>query len=95
MRVNRGSTLITLAPFCWASVTYLKEMGWFSAALLPMIKNTVTVFDIDPVIGHRAASERLCQSRNSGAMSDTGLVFDIDQPGGTHQGLVNPALLII
>jgi hypothetical protein len=36
------------------------------------------------VIGHRAASERLCQSRNSSAMSDTGLMLDIDQPGGTQ-----------
>jgi hypothetical protein len=57
--------------------------------------NAITVFDINPVIGHRAASERLCQSRNSGAMSDTGLMFDIDQPGSPQHGLVNPALLIV
>jgi hypothetical protein len=42
-------------------------------------QNAITVLDINPVIGHRAASERLCQSRNSGAVSDTGLMFDIDQ----------------
>jgi hypothetical protein len=38
VRVNRGSTLISVAPFSMASVTYLKEMGWFSAALLPMMR---------------------------------------------------------
>jgi hypothetical protein len=38
VRVKRGSTLISVAPFSMASVTYLKETGWFSAALLPMIR---------------------------------------------------------
>jgi hypothetical protein len=41
-------------------------------------QNAITVFDIDPVIGHRAASERLCQSRNCGAVSDTGLMLKVD-----------------
>ncbi len=58
-------------------------------------EDTVTVSDIDPVIGHCAASERLCQSRNSGAVSDTGLVFDIDQTQGPHHGLQEPAFLIV
>ena len=36
--VKRGSTLISLAPLSViAFVTHLKEMGWFSAALLPII----------------------------------------------------------
>jgi hypothetical protein len=35
-RVKRGSMLIRVAPFSsMALVTHLKEMGWFSAALLP------------------------------------------------------------
>ena len=38
VRVNRESTLISVAPFCMASVTYLNNTGWFSAALLPMIR---------------------------------------------------------
>jgi hypothetical protein len=38
VRVKRGSTLIIVAPFSMASVTYLKATGWFSAALLPMIR---------------------------------------------------------
>ncbi len=40
VRVKRGSTWISVAPRCWARVTHLNEMGWFSAALLPMISNT-------------------------------------------------------
>jgi len=39
----------------------------------------VTVLEIDPVIRHCAASERLSQSRYSRAVSDPGLVFNIDQ----------------
>jgi hypothetical protein len=37
VRVNLGSTLINFAPFSWALVTHLKEIGWFSAALDPII----------------------------------------------------------
>ena len=58
-------------------------------------ENAITVDDVDPVIGHRAASERLCQSRNSGAVSDTGLVLDVGQPHGSQHGLVDPAFLVV
>jgi hypothetical protein len=50
-------------------------------------QDAVGVSNVDPVVGHGAASERLCQSRNSGAMSDTSLMFDIDQTKGAHNGL--------
>ena len=36
--MNRGSTLMSLAPRFMASVTHLNEMGWFSAALDPMMR---------------------------------------------------------
>jgi hypothetical protein len=39
-------------------------------------EDTITVLEVDPVIGHCAAPERLCQSRNSCAVSYTGLVFN-------------------
>jgi len=42
-------------------------------------KKYITVFKIIPVIGHCAASERLCQSRYSWAVSDTGLMFYINK----------------
>jgi hypothetical protein len=35
--VKRGSTLISFAPRAIASVIHLKDMGWFSAALEPII----------------------------------------------------------
>ena len=41
--VKRGSTLITFAPRSCALSTHLKEMGWFSAGLLPII-NTQSLF---------------------------------------------------
>ena len=37
VRVKRGSTLMSLAPLSFAAVTHLKDIGWFSAALDPMI----------------------------------------------------------
>ncbi len=43
VRVKRGSTWMTVAPLSCARSTHLKEMGWFSAALLPMI-NTQSLF---------------------------------------------------
>jgi hypothetical protein len=58
-------------------------------------ENAVTVSNVDPVVGHCAAPERLCQSRNRSAVSDTGLVFDIDQTQGAHEGLNQPAFLIV
>ncbi len=58
-------------------------------------QDAVAVSNVDPVIGHGAASERLCQSRNSGAVSDTGLMFNIDQAQGSHEGLDQPAFLIV
>jgi hypothetical protein len=47
------------------------------------------------MIGHGAASKRLCQSRYSRAVSQSCLVFNIDQSQGTEQCLIKPAFLII
>jgi len=38
VRVCRGSTTINFAPRACASSTYLNDIGWFAAALLPMIR---------------------------------------------------------
>jgi hypothetical protein len=43
------------------------------------VQNHIGISKIDIMIGHRTASERLSQSRYRGAVSDTGLVFDIDE----------------
>ena len=58
-------------------------------------KDTITVLDVDPVVGHRTASERLCQSRNSGAVSDTCLVLYVHQAERAEKGLIKPALFVI
>ena len=42
-------------------------------------EDDIAVDNIDIVIGHRTPSERLCQSRYSGRVSDPGLVVHIDQ----------------
>ena len=69
--VNLGSTLMSFAPLCCAIVTYLNEMGWFSAALLPMISmqslffKSIQWFVIAPRPNDsaRAATVALCQIR--------------------------------
>ena len=58
-------------------------------------QNAITVLKIDPVIRHGAASERLCQSRYSSAVSDTGLVLDIDQTQPPQEFLVEKAFFIV
>lgn len=58
-------------------------------------ENTITVLEIDPVIRHRAASERLCQSRYSGAVSDPGLVIDVHQAVGAGEDGHGPALFAV
>jgi hypothetical protein len=58
-------------------------------------ENAIAVGDIDPVVRHGAASERLSQSRYRGAVSDTGLMFYVDQSQSTQHSLVNPTLLVV
>ena len=57
-------------------------------------KNHVGILDVDPVVGHSTASERLCQSRNSGAVSDPGLVVHLDNTQAAHGLMDNGAFLV-
>ena len=43
------------------------------------IKDDISISEIDIMIGHCTASERLSQSRYSSAVSDTGLVLNVDE----------------
>jgi hypothetical protein len=43
------------------------------------IQNDIGISKIDIMIGHCTASERLSQSRYSSAVSDTGLVLNVDE----------------
>ncbi len=57
-------------------------------------KDTVTVLQVNIVVRHRTAAKRLSQSRYGGAVSDAGLVIDMDEthgPAGDGQG---PAFLV-
>jgi len=47
------------------------------------IQNDIRISKIDIMVGHCTASERLSQSRYSGAVSDTGLMLDINDPQGS------------
>ena len=71
VRVKRGSTLISLAPLSMAAVTHFMEIGWFSAALDPMIRMQSElrmsiqwlVIAPRPNDSARAATVALCQIR--------------------------------
>ena len=55
----------------------------------------IAMLQINPMIGHCTTSERLCQSRYSGPVSDPGLVIDIDEAHGSRHGRDQPALLVV
>ena len=57
-------------------------------------KHCIGIFDINPVVRHCTASERLCQSRNSGAVSDPCLVVHIDNTQAAH-GLMNDGAFLV
>jgi len=69
--VNRGSRFTSFAPFSMAFVTHLKLMGWFSAALEPLIRITSEflrsiqwlVIAPRPNDSARAATVALCHIR--------------------------------
>ena len=50
--------------------------------IAPHVENDISVPKIDIMIGHCTTSERLSQSRYRGAVSDTGLVLNIDNAQG-------------
>ena len=59
------------------------------------IKDYISIAEINIMVCHGAASERLCQSRYSGAVSYSGLVLDIDEAESPEHLLIKPALLIV
>jgi len=42
-------------------------------------QDAIAVLNVDPMVGHCAASERLCQSRYSRGVSDARLMVDLNQ----------------
>lgn len=58
-------------------------------------QDDIRIADIDPVIGHRAASEGGRQTGNRCGVSNSGLVFYIDQSPTSQQLLKEVALFVI
>ncbi len=58
-------------------------------------ENTVAVLHVDEVIGHGTPAIGFGQGRNRTAVAEAGLMFDIDEAEGSHQGLVYPAFLVV
>ena len=72
------------------------KRDWMVLSNIPThVQDNIGISKIDIMIGHCTASERLSQSRYSGAVSDTGLVLDIDYAERPEEFCVQPALLIV
>ena len=84
-----------VAPLSLAFMHPFHGDGMVFGSIAAHDQDSITVLEIDPVIGHCAAPERLCQSRNSGAVSYTGLVVDVDQAQGPHHRVAGPAFLVV
>jgi hypothetical protein len=52
------------------------------------IQNDIGIPEINIMIGHCTASVRLSQSRYSRAVSDTGLMFNVNEPERSEKFLV-------
>ena len=75
-----GVDQISFAPRSFAGMIHFMEIGWFEAGFAAHYQDNISIFQVDPVIRHCTASERLSQSRYSRAVSDTRLVLDITGP---------------
>ena len=56
----------------------LEGNGMIFGYITTHVQNNIRITKINVMIGHRTTSERLSQSRYSRAVSDTGLVFNIN-----------------
>ncbi len=95
VRVKRGSTWMNVAPFIAGSLNPFKRNRMVLGNIAAHIQNNIGVSEIDIMVCHGAATERLCQSRNSCAVSYTGLMFDIDKAERSQEFLVKPAFFIV
>ena len=68
--------------------------GWFSATLLPSTRIVLRMLKVNPVVGHRPATECRPQTGDRGAVSKTGLVFDVSSTQKAHRFLEQIALLV-
>ena len=73
------------SPVFFGLINPLERNGMIGCRITAHNQNDVTVLEINPVVGHCTASERLCQSRNSCAVSNTCLVLNPDQAKGSQE----------
>ena len=69
--------------------------GVVRCGIAPHNEDNIGIANIDPVIRHCTAPERLSQSRYSCGVSDSSLVFYIYQAPGPHQFLEHVALFVV
>ena len=69
---------MTVAPGFLGLEHPFKGNRMMLGGVAPHNEDSVCVFDVDPMVGHCAASERLSQSRYRGAVSDSRLVVHVD-----------------
>ena len=70
-------------PFILGCLDPFKRNRVILSHITTHIQNNIGISKIDIVIGHCTTPERLSQSRYSSAVSDTGLVFNVDEPQGS------------
>jgi len=92
--VNRGSTQTSLAPFSIALLIQRKEMGWFSAGLLPMIKMTSALAKSFQWLSSLPVRTTLPEPLPWG-VSYPRLVFDVHQAQAAQEFLVDVAFLVV
>ena len=75
-------------PFLLGGLNPFKGNRVIFSHIAAHVQDDVGIAKINVMVRHGAASERLSQSRYRSAVSDTGLVLDIDQPQGPeHLGI--------
>src|SRR5207247_4293324 len=94
VRVKRGSTWMNLAPRSLAFITHWQPTGWFAAMLEVAMMTSEFWMSIRFVV---IAPPPECgpQSWDRGGVSDSGLVFVVDDPEGAVQLGQQIAFLVV
>ena len=75
-------------PFIFGCLDPFKGNRMIFSDIATHIQDDICIPKINIMIGHCAASIRLSQSRYSRAVSDTGLMFNVDDAQGPEERLV-------